>query len=117
MPPKKRAAAKHDVYSDGDSEDEINPTFNPRMDRVENYEYDLDKVISDDEEIDESEAFNTDDDQKYSEAFQESSSKVFQIILNVKSLVVEKQSRRIIFLRTVLVKTVKRRAMVKTMER
>jgi hypothetical protein len=73
---KKRAAAKHDVYSD-DDEDEARNVPNPRMDRVENFEYDLDKVISDDEEIDESEAFNTDDDQKYSEAFEDSGSKVF----------------------------------------
>jgi U3 small nucleolar RNA-associated protein 14 len=80
---KKRGAA-HDVYSDSE-DDESRKPINPRMDRVENFEYDLDKVISDDEEIDESEAFNTDDDQKYSEAFQDSSSQVFPNFLTLKS--------------------------------
>lgn len=83
--PQRKKRAKHDVFSDGEDSDTPAGTSN-RMDRVENYEYDPETlVISDDEEIDESEAFDSEDEIKYSESFKDSSLNVhtFHLIFPV----------------------------------
>lgn len=66
---RKRKAAKHDVYSDDEGSDEGGAKVDVRLDRVESYEYKAPENIDpdDDEEIEESDAFNSEDEDIYAD--------------------------------------------------